>query len=93
MSDSFQHVLYRNVIITATAAEVMKTLLVTKCFATYSFCWWLTATEQNESRRCHRLIQLYGLSGLPYGWMRLPNELSESVVPTFACVVGTNTGQ
>ena len=25
--------------------------------------------------------------------MRLPNELSESVVPTFACVVDTNTGQ
>ena len=92
MSNSFQHVLYRNVIITAAAAVFVKEFLLYNCLVTYLFCWWLTPGEQNESCRCHRLIHLYGLNGSPLGWIHMSNELLEMFATNFACVVGKNTG-
>ena len=65
MPDSFQHVLYRNVIIAATAAEVMKTLLVSNCFAMYRITLYTTssidALERHRDVICIEVLHKIGL--------------------------------
>jgi len=92
VADAFQHVFQGDVVVTSTAAEVVQTLLVADGVAANAFGRWLAPCVLDERRRRHRLVHLHGLDRGPYGWVRLADELVESVIPALTFVVRSDTG-